>query len=34
MPQTITTSTDDRAVVKAKILELNRLALDADTRMR
>ena len=32
MPQT--TTTDDREVVKAKILELNRLALDADSRMR
>ena len=32
MPQT--TTTGDREVVKAKILELNRLALDADSRMR
>ncbi len=35
MPQTTsTTSTEDRAIVKAKVLELNRLAQDADTRMR
>ncbi|WMP15792.1 hypothetical protein [Thiothrix lacustris] len=34
MPQTLTTSTSDRAVVKAKILELNRLALEADAQMR
>jgi hypothetical protein len=34
MPQTVTTSTDNRAVVKAKVLELNQLAQDADAKMR
>lgn len=34
MPQTLSTSADSRAVAKARIQELNRLAQDADTRMR
>lgn len=34
MPQTITSAAENRAIVKAKIRELNRLAKNADTKMR
>lgn len=34
MPQTTTSNTDNRTIVKNKILELNSLAKDADTKMR
>ncbi len=34
MPQTISSSAANRAAIKARILELNRQAQDADTRMR
>lgn len=34
MPQTITSAADNRAIVKAKIQEMNDLAKDADTKMR
>lgn len=34
MPQTISSNADNRAAIKAKILELNRQALDFDAKMR
>lgn len=34
MPQTITSAANNRAIVKAKIQEMNDLAKDADTKMR
>lgn len=34
MPQTTTNAADNRAIVKANIQEMNRLAQDADTKMR